>query len=79
MGTLVTAPGVLPGSWAEVAMPMVFSLAILTLLTSITLWAQVRGPLDPFRAEARVSIVGLSVGLARRSRRRPVSTAQRPE
>ena len=78
MRTLVGESGVLPRSWSEVAIPMVFSLAALTRLATITLWAHVCGPPVLFRAEARVSIAGLSVGLARRSRRRPDGTAQRP-
>jgi hypothetical protein len=79
MRTLIGESGVLPRSWSEVAIPMVFSLAILMRLGTIALRAHVCGPLDLFRAEARVSVAGLSVGLARRSRRRPDGTAQRPE
>jgi hypothetical protein len=79
MHTLVGESGVLPRSWSEVAMPMVFSHAILALLAAITLCAHVWGPVDLFRAEAWLSIAGLSVGLARRSRRRPDGTCQRPE
>ena len=71
MRTLVGESEVLPRSWSAVAIPMVFCLAILTLQTTITLWAHVFGPPDLFRAEARVSVAGLSVGLARRSRRHP--------
>lgn len=52
MRTLVGESGVLPRSWSEVAIPMVFSLAILMRLGTITLRAHVCGPLDLFRAEA---------------------------
>jgi len=71
--------GVLPRSWPEVAMPMVFSLAILTLLATIMLWAYVCGPLDLFRSGAWVGVAGLSVGLARHNRRRPDGPARRRE
>jgi hypothetical protein len=74
MRTLVGDAGVLPRGRSEVAMPMVFLLAILTLPAAITPWAH--GPLDLFRAEGWASIAELGVGLARHGRQRP---AQRPE
>jgi hypothetical protein len=55
--------------WSEVGMPIVFSLAILTFLATITLWAHVWRPLDLFQAEAWLSIAGLSFGIIRRRRR----------
>lgn len=65
--------------WSEVGMPIVFSLTILTLLATITLWAHVWGPLNLFQAEAWLSIAGLSFGIARRRRWRPDVAAQSPE
>ena len=79
MNTSAGESGVLPRSRSLVAMPMAFSLAILTLLATIMLWAGVYGPLDLFRAGAWVSIAWLGVGLARHNRRRPDGTARRRE
>jgi hypothetical protein len=66
-------------SWSEVTMPMVLSLALLTLLATITLWAHVWKPMDLFQAEAWLSLAGLCLGIARRNRRRPDRQAQQPE
>lgn len=52
--------------WSEVAMPVVFSLAALTLLAMIMLWAGTWHPIGLFKAEAWLSLVGLGVGVARR-------------
>jgi hypothetical protein len=66
-------------SWSEVAMPMVLSLALLTLLATITLWARVWKPMDLFQAEAWLSLAGLCLGIARRNRRQPDRRARQPE
>ena len=58
-------------SWSEVAMPMVLSLALLTLLAMITLWARVWKPMDLFQVEAWLSLAGLCLGIALRNRHRP--------
>ena len=55
--------------WSEVAMPMVLSLAVLTLLATTELWAHFWHPLELFQVEAWLSLVGLAVGAARRRRR----------
>jgi hypothetical protein len=52
--------------WSEVAMSMVFSLAILGLLAAITLWAHAWSPRGLFQAEAWLSIAALCVGIGRR-------------
>lgn len=54
--------------WSGVAMPMVFSLAVLTLLAMIMLWAGTWHPLSLFEAEAWLSVAGLAVGVVRRHR-----------
>lgn len=65
-------------SWSKVAMPMVLSLALLTLLATITLWAHVWKPMDVFQAEAWLSLAGLCLGIARRNTRRPDDDARQP-
>jgi hypothetical protein len=57
--------------WSEVAMPIVLSLAFMTLLATITLWTHVWRPMDLFQAVAWLSLAGLCLGIARRNRRRP--------
>lgn len=52
--------------WSEFAIPIVFSLAILTLLAMITLWANSWHPVGLFEIEAWLSLAGLGVGIARR-------------
>jgi hypothetical protein len=54
--------------WSGVAMPIVFSLTVLTLLATTVLWAHLWRPLDLFQAEAWLSLAGLSLGIARRHR-----------
>jgi hypothetical protein len=63
-------------SWSKVAMPMVLSLALLTLLATTTLWADVWKPMDLFQAEAWLSLAGLCLGIARRNRYRPNDDAR---
>jgi hypothetical protein len=52
--------------WSEAAMAMIFSLAVLSLAATITLWAHQWHPLGLFEVEAAVSIAGLIAGTARR-------------
>lgn len=66
-------------SWSKVAMPMVLSLAILTLIATIALWAHLWRPMDLFQAEAWLSLAGLCLGTARRSRHRHPSDDRQPE
>ena len=54
--------------WSRVAMPLVLSLAVLTLLAMITLWAHAWNPMDLFQVEAWLSLAGLYLGIARRKR-----------
>jgi hypothetical protein len=56
--------------WSEVAMPMLFSLAVLTLVAMVALWAHFWHPLGLFQIEAGLSLAALSIGVARRHRRR---------
>jgi hypothetical protein len=65
-------------SWSKVAMPIVLSLALLTLLATITLWANVWKPMDLFQAEAWLSLAGLCLGIARRNTHRPDNDARQP-
>ncbi len=64
--------------WSEAAMPMVFSLAVLTLLAMIMLCARMWHPVSLFQAEAWLSLAGLCAGAARRHghRRRPGAAAR---
>jgi hypothetical protein len=55
--------------WSEAAMAMIFSLAVLSLAATITLWAHQWHPLGLFEVEAAVSIAGLIAGTARRHAR----------
>jgi hypothetical protein len=55
--------------WSAVAMPVVLSLAVLTLLATVTLWAHAWRPLDLFQAEAWLSLGCLAAGVVRRRRR----------
>lgn len=55
--------------WSEAAMPIVLSLAVLSLLPAVSLWAHQWHPLRLFEAEAAASIVGLVAGAIRRHTR----------
>jgi hypothetical protein len=57
--------------WSQVAMPMVLSLAVLTLVATVALWAHAWKPLALFQWEAWLSLAGLGLGVALRNRRRP--------
>jgi cation transport ATPase len=63
-------------NWSEVAMPMLFSLALLTLVAMVALWAHYWHPLGIFQVEAVVSLALLGVGVARRHRRRTGTDAR---
>jgi len=65
--------------WSELAIPMVLSLAVLTLLATTALSGDVWHPLDLFQLEAWLSLAALAVGMARRRRNRPGLAAPRPE
>jgi hypothetical protein len=56
--------------WSEVGMPMLFSLALLTLVAMVTLWAHYWHPLGLFQVEAGLSLAALGIGMVRRHRRR---------
>jgi hypothetical protein len=56
--------------WSEVAMPMLFSLALLTLVAMVALWAHYWHPLGLFQVEAGLSLAALGIGMVRRHRRR---------
>lgn len=58
--------------WSEVAMPIVLSLALLTLLATLALWVHLWRPMDVFQIEAFLSLGGLGAGVVHRSRYRPV-------
>lgn len=63
--------------WSEAAMSMVLSLAVLTLLATVTLWAHAWHPIGLFQAEAGLSLAGLAMGLNRRNRSGPTIPAER--
>ena len=65
--------------WSEVAISMVFSLALLALVATITLWAHIWHPLGLFQIEAWLSLAVLSIGIVRRARRRPDIDARQAE
>lgn len=52
--------------WSGAAMPMVFSLALVALLATTTLWAHYWHPLGLFQVEAGLSLAGLAIAGARR-------------
>jgi hypothetical protein len=57
--------------WSDVAMSIVFSLAVLALAAMVTLWAHFWHPLGLFQIEAWLSLAALGVGVVRRHRRQP--------
>jgi uncharacterized membrane protein YoaK (UPF0700 family) len=65
--------------WSEVTTPVVLSLALLTLLAAITLWAGVWKPMELFQVEAWLSVAGLGLGIARRTRDRSGHPTREPE
>lgn len=72
--------------WSEAAVSMIFSLALLTLIATVTLWAHYWHPVGLFQAEAGASLLALGLALARRHPRlagqfrgRPRRAVVRPE
>jgi hypothetical protein len=65
--------------WSEVGMPMLFSLAVLTLVAMVALWAHFWHPLGLFQVEAGLSLAGLGIGMVRRHRRRSGVDARQAE
>jgi hypothetical protein len=66
-------------SWSEAAMPVVFSLALLILVTTVTLWVHYWHPLGLAQVLAALSLGGLTVGVLRRHRRKDQRSAGREE
>ena len=66
-------------AWSDVAMPIVFSLALLTLIATVSLWAHLWYPMDLFQVEAWLSLAGLCFGVARRNRHRLTRLADQSE
>jgi peptidoglycan/LPS O-acetylase OafA/YrhL len=66
-------------NWSAVAMPVVLSLALLTLATTVTLWAHTWRPIELFQVEAWPSAAGLCLALARRNRNPPEHQNQTPK
>ena len=52
--------------WSDIGMSTAFSLGILTLFATITLWVKMWHPLGLFEAEAVASLIGICVAVARR-------------
>jgi hypothetical protein len=63
-------------AWSKVAMPVVLSLASLTLLATVSLWAHEWKPTELFEFEAFLSLALLSIGLIQRSRNRDRSASR---
>ncbi len=59
--------------WAQATLPMILSIAVLTLVATTFLWAHLWNPMTLFQAEAWLSLAGLAVGGARRHRWLPLS------
>ena len=57
--------------WSEAAISMVFSLALLAFVATVTLWTHIWHPLGLFQIEAWLSLAVLGIGIVRRARRRP--------
>lgn len=58
------------GRWSAVAMPMAFSLGLLALLATVSLWVHAWHPLGLLDYEAALSVAGLLAGVLRRHFRR---------
>ena len=54
--------------WSEFGMSIVLSLAMLTLLATVTLWAREWHPVGLFQVEAGVTAAALVIGMIRRHR-----------
>lgn len=66
------------GRWSEAAMSMVFSLALLTLVTTVALWAHYWHPLGLTQVLAVLSLGGLAAGVVRRRRDRKSAGSAAP-
>lgn len=55
-------------NWSEVAMSVAFSIALLILVTTVSLWAGYWHPLGLAQVLAVLSLAGLAVGVLRRRR-----------
>jgi hypothetical protein len=51
--------------WSDVGMSVVLSLATLTFLATVSLWARIWHPLALFDIEAVLSLIGLGIAIAR--------------
>src|ERR1022692_3360891 len=58
--------------WSGIGMSVVLSIATLTLLATVCLWARIWHPLALFQIEALLSLIGLGIAIARR-RRQPTA------
>jgi len=63
------------GAWSQAAIAMVLSIAIVTLVAMIALWAHAWHPLLLFQFEAGLSLAGLAAGVLRRRRHSPATAA----
>ena len=64
---------------SQLALPVVLSVSIVTLVSVIGLWVHAWSPLAQFGVEAAASVVVLAVAMLRRARSgRPQSTTRRP-
>jgi len=63
--------------WSEFGMPIILSLAVLTLAATAALWAHLWHPLGLFQAEAGLSLIALVLGMLRRSAGRAQGSARR--
>jgi hypothetical protein len=63
-------------NWSGLAMSVVLSLALLTLLATAALWAHSWKPMGLFQVVAGLSVAGLAIGIARRHTRQPDHRAQ---
>jgi hypothetical protein len=52
--------------WSGAAISMIFSVVVLGLVATITLWAHFWHPVALFQTEAALSLAGLAIGTARR-------------
>jgi uncharacterized membrane protein len=62
--------------WSEFGMSIVLSLAVLTLLATVTLWAHMWHPIGTFEIEALLSVVALVASTIRRHRGRETEQYQ---
>lgn len=63
-------------NWSGLAMSVILSLTLLTLLATAALWAHVWKPMGLFQVEAGLSVAALAIGIARQHIRQPDHRAQ---